>query len=213
MPKTDHSFDLRAYATVAERIALFYREHPTGRIETDLITRDAESVTFRARVYRADGDQVSAATGWATEREGDGDINTVACLENTETSAIGRALANLGYTASPNRPSREEMLKAERARERHAGLVGRLREPTASYRSEAERCADPGHAATASDLLDLLGVAERAGLRTRRAARLRERLGHGPPIALERMEQLERYLRGWLEKQDRAIPGQNARGA
>ncbi len=116
MPKTDHSFDPSGYATVAQRIALFYRCHPKGRIGTELVNRDATSVTFKACVYRNENDTAPAATGWATEREGDGDINTVACLENTETSAIGRALANLGYTASKQRPSVEEMQKAADAR-------------------------------------------------------------------------------------------------
>lgn len=69
MPKTDGSFDPTRYATVAERISLFYESHPSGRIETDLVTRDVASVTFKARVYRSEGDTVPAATGWATERE------------------------------------------------------------------------------------------------------------------------------------------------
>src|SRR5687767_16012515 len=73
-------------------------------------------VVFRASVYRTEKSRTPAATGWASERIGDGDVNTVACLENTETSAIGRALANLGLTASAHRPSREEMDKANRER-------------------------------------------------------------------------------------------------
>src|SRR5688500_6404141 len=73
-------------------------------------------VVFRASVYRTEKCRMPAATGWASERIGDGDINTVACLENTETSAIGRALANLGFTASKNRPSLAEMTKANRSR-------------------------------------------------------------------------------------------------
>src|SRR5256885_13604213 len=51
------------------------------------------------------------------KREEDGDVNAVEYLENTETSAIGRALANLGFTASAERPSREEMMRAARARQ------------------------------------------------------------------------------------------------
>jgi hypothetical protein len=109
VPKSDRSFDLRAYATVAERITLFYRQFPDGRIITELAARDEREVTFKALAYRHHGDAVPAATGWASERYDDGGINSVACLENTETSAVGRALANLGFTASLQRPSREEM--------------------------------------------------------------------------------------------------------
>src|SRR3954470_8317211 len=118
MPKFDTTFDPDSYAPVAERIRLFYARFPSGRIITDLVSRHEGETVFKALVYRGATEPNPAATGWAAEREGDGDINTVACVENTETSAIGRALANLGFTASLRRPSREEMVKAERARSR-----------------------------------------------------------------------------------------------
>src|SRR6185436_6594969 len=116
MSKTDSFFNPDQYATVAERIELFYSRFPEGRINTELVGRDNGEITFKALVFRTATEPVAAATGWASEREGDGDVNTVACLENTETSAVGRALANLGFTASSKRPSREEMEKAERVR-------------------------------------------------------------------------------------------------
>jgi hypothetical protein len=37
-------------------------------------------------------------------------------LENCETSAIGRALANAGYAAKGKRPSREEMIKVTKSK-------------------------------------------------------------------------------------------------
>jgi hypothetical protein len=37
-------------------------------------------------------------------------------LENCETSAIGRALANAGYASKGKRPSKEEMVKVTRAK-------------------------------------------------------------------------------------------------
>lgn len=138
MPKTDRTFNPDGYATVAERITLFYEKHPAGRIQTELVSRDDGEITFKALVYRDLADATPAATGWASERVGDGEINTVACLENTETSAIGRALANLGFTASTRRPSREEMEKAERARRRLA--TRQLRHP------RPDRSARPGNA-------------------------------------------------------------------
>jgi hypothetical protein len=92
--------DLSAYALVADRITLFYQRFPAGRIVTELYSRSEREITFRALVFRGPADVEPAATGWASEREGDGEINEVACLENTETSAVGRALANLGFTAS-----------------------------------------------------------------------------------------------------------------
>jgi hypothetical protein len=109
MPKTTPTTLLDDYAPVADRIVVFYEKYPAGRIVTELIGNSEREVVFKALVYRVNDDSQPAATGWASERVGDGEINAVACLENTETSAIGRALANLGLTASRNRPSREEM--------------------------------------------------------------------------------------------------------
>jgi len=100
MPKTDLSFNPDEYALVADRIALFYERYPMGRIIPRLHAVSEKAVIFEARVYRDRGDAEPAATGWAREFEGDGEINQVACLENTETSAIGRAPPTL---ASPHR--------------------------------------------------------------------------------------------------------------
>jgi hypothetical protein len=127
MAKSDHGFDPTAYAPVAERIRLFWGSFPNGRITTRLVSRTEHDVVFEARVYRSANESEPAATGWAAEREGDGDVNAVACLENTETSAVGRALANLGFTAAKERPSAEEMQKAARARARLTR--GRVAEP------------------------------------------------------------------------------------
>ena len=180
MPKSDLPIG-GEYAPVADRIALFYERFPAGRIITQLTMHNEREVVFRASVYRTEKARTPAATGWASEKFGDGDINTVACLENTETSAIGRALANLGFTASKNRPSLEEMEKAARARTR-AVLADR-------YDSSSSDALD--------DVLTLVRAAERCGLRTRRAIwlRTRVRLGQFSPSQLER---LSRRLRRWV---------------
>jgi len=139
MPKTPPTFDLSSYTPVAERIRLFYERFPEGRLVTELVSSEAKEgatvVTFRALAFRGAQDIHPAATGWAAERDDDGEVNAVACVENAETSAIGRALANLGFAASV-RPSREEMAKAERAR-------AHLRERTASALKVVNGRADP----------------------------------------------------------------------
>src|SRR5687767_2933095 len=118
MAKLGSDFDSSQYAPVADRITLFRGRYPEGRIVTRLMSCRLGEIVFLARVYRSRAETRPAATGWASERIGDGEINTVACLENAETSAVGRALANLGFTASKNRPSLEEMMKASRQRSR-----------------------------------------------------------------------------------------------
>src|SRR5215208_4277196 len=111
MGKSGPDFDPADYAPVAERIRLFYEAHPRGRIQTELVSRTPQEVVFKALIFRSPTDDLPAATGWAAEREGDGEINLVACLENTETAAIGGGLGNRGFTASRQRASAEEIAR------------------------------------------------------------------------------------------------------
>ena len=191
--------DLSDYALVADRITLFYERYPAGRIVTELHARTDREITFRALVFRGATDVLPAATGWASEREGDGEINRVACLENTETSAVGRALANLGFTASSRRPSREEM-------EKSAGRGGRdwLQWPTPVMEAQPARLAidaDPlqRRANAVHDLLGLIERAEAIGFSERRGATFRDavqRTDLGPST----LTRLERRLRAWMAR-------------
>jgi hypothetical protein len=199
MPKSrDGDSDFSDYTPVADRIALFYQRYPSGRIITELHSRAGGTVTFRALAYRGLNDPNPAATGWASEREGDGDINTVACVENTETSAIGRALANLGFTASTKRPSREEMDKAGRERARLAKRSPLVAEPVPAAR-QIPLDADPlqRQANAVHDLLELLQRAEALGFPVRRAQTVRAHLER-EPLPDRRLARLERRLRGWI---------------
>ena len=206
MGKTGLDFDAESYAPVAERIRLFYEKHPAGRIETELVSRTDKEVVFKALVFRAPTDDRPAATGWAAEREGDGDINLVACLENTETSAVGRALANLGFTASRQRPSAEEMAKASRARARLSG------DPSLGSSERVDRFASPFQASPmpvdldrtscAKDLLALIARAERVGLRPARAHRWRAVIDSGE-LSVTELAQREQRLRIWVARESR----------
>lgn len=214
MAKIFGGFDPESYATVAERIRLFYANHPLGRIHTELVSRTAEAVVFRASVYRTPDDERPAATGWAAEREGDGEINLVACLENTETSAVGRALANLGFTAARERPSREEMVRSSRARQRLAAAE-RVKGPAALPNDAATpelrlSATDAGRATLqvdplqreANQIVDALAVvrtATRFGMRKARGNQLRERILDGR-ISGEQRKRWLLVLQRWIEK-------------
>ncbi|MGI8498146.1 MAG: hypothetical protein ACR2OG_11265 [Gemmatimonadaceae bacterium] len=219
MPKTGPTFNPADYAPVANRIDLFYQRYPTGRIVTRLAAKSDREVTFEARVYRGADDTRPAATGWASEREGDGDVNSVACLENTETSAIGRALANLGLAASPNRPSREEMQKAARMRSRFVGSESRPVQPlrdtprapvvaplpkaeVASLREAPSDDAAFDATQARADLIQsvcrLLAKAERRGMRAPRVARYRSAILSDDTVPLSLLAQMERRLRRQL---------------
>ena len=213
MPKAENGYELEHYAPVARRITLFYERYPAGRIITTLVERDASAVLFRARVYRTADELDPAATGWALEREGDGDVNAVACLENTETSAIGRALANLGFTASAERPSREEMARVARARQaplRVAASRPRSAAPApASALGSASSREVPlpqSRADALGDVLSLLALACDSGMRPARAARASARLLAEPP-SRDDLARIASRLRAWMRRQPRGRVG------
>ena len=108
-------FNLDNYETVEDRLVRFWADHPSGRIWTQLITQVGDAVIFRAEVYFDAGDNHPKAVGYAEEVRGSSPVNKTAHVENCETSAIGRALANCGYATHGKRPSREEMTKAARS--------------------------------------------------------------------------------------------------
>lgn len=110
-------FNLNDYETVEERIKRFYKDNKTGRIITENITtlqdRQVSTWVVKASVYLNDETDKPKATGLAFEVDGQGMANKTSALENAETSAIGRALANAGYSGN-KRASRQEMEKAAR---------------------------------------------------------------------------------------------------
>jgi hypothetical protein len=110
-------FNLQDYETVEERIRRFYKDNKTGRIITENITtlqdRQVGTWVVKASVYLNDETDKPKATGLAFEVDGQGMANKTSALENAETSAIGRALANAGYSGN-KRTSRQEMEKVAR---------------------------------------------------------------------------------------------------
>ena len=106
MPK----FDLSQYATVEERLKLFWADpaNADARIITLNHTTDSKLWITETRLYLTAGDQATdlpKSVGWASETATD-----AFGLERCETSSIGRCLSNYIYSGS-KRASREEMTK------------------------------------------------------------------------------------------------------
>jgi hypothetical protein len=122
-------FELENYATVQERIAQFYQDFPDGSIRTFMVVHDGPEVIFEARVYRTPEEAAMGVytSGWAREIEGKTPVNRTSHLENAESSAVGRALANSGYATDNRRPSRSEMIKVARVREEHEQMLQYIR--------------------------------------------------------------------------------------
>jgi hypothetical protein len=102
-------FDLSNYETVDSRLHTFWGMYSDGRIETELLEASANRFIVIARIFKTEADLKACATGIAMETISDRGVNANFALPNAETSAIGRALANAGFSAKGKRPSREEM--------------------------------------------------------------------------------------------------------
>ena len=106
-------FNLDDYEPVASRLDRFLKAHPDARVITDLVHYLADVAVFKCELWL--NDEI-ISTGWAEEVRGQGNVNKTSHLENCETGAVGRALANAGLSGSDftKRPSREEMQKVVR---------------------------------------------------------------------------------------------------
>jgi len=108
-------FNLEDYETVEERLTKFWKDYPDGRISTTLVESTLQRFIVQASVFRTEADAQAWTTGYAEETVSTRGVNSTSALENCETSAIGRALANAGYVTKGKRPSREEMSKVKAA--------------------------------------------------------------------------------------------------
>ena len=110
-------FDLSDYQPVEERLSLFWKDHPDGQIHTKLVDTSSTRFIVEASIYRTEADLRPWTTGLAEETVQGRGVNATSALENCETSAIGRALANAGYATKGKRASREEMVKVAKGAE------------------------------------------------------------------------------------------------
>ena len=104
-------FNLDNYETVESRLEKWHEKYPDNRIETELIEATEKRFVVFAKIFKTEADPKPCATGLAFEVITEKGVNSTSALENCETSAIGRALANAGFAAKGKRASREEMAK------------------------------------------------------------------------------------------------------
>jgi hypothetical protein len=106
-------FNLADYETVESRLEKWWKDYPDGRVATKIEQATDTRYFVSAQLVKTEADAQPCATGLASESISDRGVNSTSALENCETSAIGRALANAGYAAKGKRASREEMSKVE----------------------------------------------------------------------------------------------------
>lgn len=92
--------DGRKYTTVAKRNEILRKYLGFGvKVITEPLKVESDSVVFSCKIsIKDEGDWTEIATGHSEENRASSEINKLAAFENAETSAIGRALANLGLT-------------------------------------------------------------------------------------------------------------------
>jgi len=127
-------FNIEDYEPVAERLDRFWKTHDQdGRVETELISHINGHYIVKAIIWVGDR---QVATGLADEHTEAKGVNARNALENAESSALGRALANFNFQPKRNgqnvanlRPSREEMVKANVAKSLGASEVPYVEKP------------------------------------------------------------------------------------
>ena len=128
-------FNLEDYETVEERLVKFWKDHPDGQIHTKVLEHTTSRFIVEASIYRTEADSRPWTTGLAEETVQGRGVNATSALENCETSAIGRALANAGYATKGKRASREEMSKVAAK----ASVVDKIQEATAKMAQTSEQ--------------------------------------------------------------------------
>jgi hypothetical protein len=101
------------YSFVKDRVKLFREDNPRGDIITEPTILEDGKVLFKATAIKDKSDEASAsATGHALSTKAG-----VKDFEKLETTAVGRALALLGYMADGEIASAEEMQEYEAFKE------------------------------------------------------------------------------------------------
>lgn len=104
------------YVEVSERVKAYWILYPKGRIETELLFFDHDKgfCVFKATVY--DNNGKPKGNGHTHEYQADKSsmVNRTSYLENGETSAIGRAMAEAGILIEYGMASKEEVDAAKK---------------------------------------------------------------------------------------------------
>ena len=101
----------KQYVEVKERIKYFREIHKDWGLTSEILDLSDERCVIKSTITNAE-DRV-IATGIAYETKGSSYINKTSFIENCETSAWGRALANLGIGLDVAISSADEVLNAK----------------------------------------------------------------------------------------------------
>ncbi len=107
MPKPE------GYVEVKDRIIAFYAEYPAGSLQSEIIELTDTRVTVKALAYRQAQDERPGVGHSYMNIPGATNFTRGSELENTETSAWGRAIAALGFEVKEGIATRTEILNKQ----------------------------------------------------------------------------------------------------
>jgi hypothetical protein len=103
------AFNMDGYVPVESRIEAFYAAHPDGSIQTEITHLDERLVIVKATAYRT-ADDIRPTTGHSMITiPGKTPFTKDSEVENAETSAVGRALAMMGFEVRKGMASAQEV--------------------------------------------------------------------------------------------------------
>ena len=100
----------KEYVEVNERLIYFRKNFPNFSLTSEVLEKTEKSILILATISNDEGKVI--ATGMAEEEKGSTFINKTSYVENCETSAWGRALANFGIGLETSVASADEVQNA-----------------------------------------------------------------------------------------------------
>lgn len=106
MPREPFAAD---YVPVADRLAEFYKKHPEGSVQSEILTLTDNLVLVKAWAYRTPEDPRPGIGHSSLAIPGSTPYTRGSEVENAETSAWGRAIAALGFEVKHGVATAEEV--------------------------------------------------------------------------------------------------------
>lgn len=139
--QNNDNFDSESYVRVNTRLQEFHEKYPNGRVWTGYNLAPTGVLIMRAELYREANDTLPAATGHSFLESLAGDK----VGEYTETVAVGRALAMMGFQIEKSLASGEEMNRfknRQEAKKEEAPREPKIRSKTEEAPKEQKAVSD-----------------------------------------------------------------------
>jgi hypothetical protein len=122
-------FNINDYVQVNERIEKFYAKYPDGSLQSEVLELNETRVVMRAYAYRSPDDPRPGIGHSMLTIPGKTPYTKDSEVENAETSAVGRAIAMLGFEVKKSIASRNEIESkgGQREEPRDGSLIGTAR--------------------------------------------------------------------------------------